>query len=528
MTENRLTHKHDFFWFRGDSEAEKIAKTAGLKRDASRNAWFTPSPYKAADLAQWADHRAEPALADLVAAIQRGKATDTDYFPPAPSDKEYKPYQRAGIEFCADLQNALIADEPGLGKTIQAIGVANANGYRRMLIVCPRTAKYNWRNETAAWHTDPPKVFVASSDNPDIPEDAETVILNYELLLRPHVAAQIGRRKFQMNVYDECHALKNPKTKRTEAILSKNGVMGLAQKNLFLSGTPILNRPIEFWPILAAASPDTIRPYLGYWDYAKYFCGAKQGRFGWDVKGATNTRELANRLYSTFMVRRLKKDVLKDLPPKTYQMIVLEPDKSIANSIKAEYQHLGLPFSETGRVSLEQLVAANGENSIFGKLSEMRKATALAKLGVCMEHILQVLENEDKIIVFAHHHEVVDKLEEMFTKEGIKTATITGRVASDKKREEAIHAFQNDPDTRVFIGSIGAAGTAITLTAANTAIFIESSWVPGEIEQAVDRCHRIGQTRNVWAQFLVVKDSVEHYMVQRAIEKLATLSKIFS
>ena len=201
------------------------------------------------------------------------------------------------------------------------------------------------------------------------------------------------------------------------------------------------------------------------------------------------------------MVRRLKKDVLTELPPKTRQAI------QVASDVEDDFGDLGDDY-ETASTKLKTIP--------FEKISETRHAQALAKVDACLEQIGVALESEQKVIVFAHHHDVIERLREGLKDYGV--VTVYGE-DSASARDAACKAFQTDPNTRVFIGSLKAAGVGLTLTAARLVIFVEFSWVPADMTQAEDRAHRITQKEPVTVWHLVNPGSLDERMMRFVREK---------
>lgn len=418
---------------------------------------------------------------------------------------ELMPYQLEGAQFCLDKSHAMIGDEMGLGKTIQAIEVVNQLNLGRILVVCPASLKLNWRREMLVWLRRYYDIGVVEGG--DWP-DSEVVIINYDILGKH--ASKLLSTPWDLIIFDECHYLKNPKAKRTIQALKIP-----TKKRIFLTGTPIVNRPIELFPILKSCFPQDIE---SYWWYAKKFCNAYQTRWGWDVSGASNI-DLLNKSLKKFMIRRLKKDVLTQLPSKTRQIIDLPANPRL---LKAENSLLSRRFKG---MDYESVVGQLEYDMIsFSEMAAVRHETALAKVPSAIEYIKGTLDSQDKIVVFGHHRDVVAQIYDAFS----DMAVMVHGGTSMANRQAAVDMFQKWPDKRIFVGNIQAAGVGITLTAASCVIFVELDWVPGNMTQAEDRCHRIGQKSNVLIQHLVLDGSLDAYMARVLISKQATLDKILN
>lgn len=455
------------------------------------------------------------AQATKTAALEASRATDSDRVIPVPDGLAYLPYQRAGIAYAMDRQHALIGDEMGLGKTIQGIGISNADAsVRSVLIICPASLKLNWKREWTKW--DVKGLTVAVGGSKYIPT-TNVVIVNFDVIKKQHKL--LTARNWDLVIIDECHKVKNPDAQRTQFILgraekrkkdgtvAKTAIQGIpAKRQIFLTGTPILNRPIELWTLVEKLDPNGLGK--NFWTFAKRYCNATQTRFGWDFNGASNLTELQDRLRAAFMVRRLKSEVLKDLPAKRRQVILIEPDAR------------GRELIEKEKVAYETFQANEGDAVALSEMSRLRHEVAVYKVPFVVEHVEDLLETLDKVIVFAHHKDVIDALMAKFGSAAVK---VDGRVTDMQARQDAVDRFQTDATCKVFVGSIQAAGVGLTLTAASTVVFSELDWVPGNVTQAEDRVHRIGQTQQVLIQHIILDESLDANMINKIIGKQAVI-----
>lgn len=485
--------------------------------------------------------------------IESSRATDAFIDIPSPEGLEYLPYQRAGIAFAANRRGTLIADEMGLGKTIQAIGLANYVGANSILVICPASLKLNWKKEVEKWMVKPLDVGVASSK--EHPAYCEVIIINFDILKR--YRKQLRQRKWDVMIVDESHTIKNPNAQRTREVIggrfkkSKEQLKNLkkrerktfdlepltADKVVFLTGTPILNKPAEIWTACNFLDPATFNDQWTFWNR---YCDYKKTRFGVDVGGRSNLEELQEKLRSSIMIRRLKKNVLKDLPDKFRQVIEIPVEESglttterseIKKQIKHEHEFMSKNKDKLDRFraivreaeksgdmesyhrSLRRL--KEGEKASIWELARIRKETALLKAPLMISHVKELLDSNNKIVVFAHHREVIEKLMRGL---GSIAVQLTG-ADKDKDRQESVDRFQNDPEVRVFVGSIGAAGVGHTLTASSLVVFAELDWVPAKLIQGEDRCHRIGQTDSVLVQHFVLQGSIDASMADKIVDK---------
>jgi SWI/SNF-related matrix-associated actin-dependent regulator 1 of chromatin subfamily A len=524
-------------------------KSAGFWWDPDKKCWYTAKAEIAARLQEVAeyDQTARDAIEgffqEMQENIEASHAADADIDIPHPEGFDYKPFQRAGIAWAIKHKQVLIADEMGLGKTIQALGTINADEtIHSAVIVCPLSVALNWRKEAQRWLTRPMTIGVATGKL--WPKDADIVIVHWAIVAR-HTEA-LRERNWDMIVLDESHYAKEPRAKRSMAIFGnyRSRIEPLeARYKLALSGTPVPNRPIEAYGVLHWLDKTTFKSWA---DYAKRYCAAKQTPYGWDVSGHSNLAELQEKMRRSVMIRRLKADVLTELPPKVRQVILIDSESGEAKkAVESERRVLAASKErrEKAMVAVELAKAASPEeyeaavralhdvdNSAFTEISRVRHETALAKVPDVIAHLQDLLDGGiEKIVVFAHHRDVIAQLHQGLTTttktwEGVKTVGIVGGDAPED-RENAVTAFQNDPDVRVFIGSIGATREGITLTKASIAVFAELDWVPGNLNQAEDRIHRIGQTDSVLIQHLLIDGSIDAKMSDMILAKQAVIEQ---
>ncbi|WP_431858668.1 SNF2-related protein [Azospirillum sp.] len=391
-----------------------LPKGAGFRwAPAPLKHWWTTDPLIAVKLADHADLKTATGLraaAAAATALQQAsaaasRATDANVEIPVPTGLSYLPYQKAGIAYAMARKDVLIADEMGLGKTIQAIGIINtelaARDRARALIVGPKIALINWRGELTKWLIKPLTVGIATTKH--WPE-ADIVVINYDILSK--LSDRLRSVQWDIVVYDESHALKDEKTARTKAALGGKGQSPIpAKRRLFLTGTPILNRPIELYPMLHAMG---LPEASNYFRFASRYCDGRHTRFGFDASGASNLEELQGVLRQSVMVRRLKADVLTDLPEKRFSVVELPCDSpALGNVVVAEREALKRAEQEETRLrsivdlakkggneAAYRAAVANlkaGRSAAFKEMSRLRHDTALAKVPQVVEHVVAVL-----------------------------------------------------------------------------------------------------------------------------------------
>jgi len=402
------------------------------------------------------------------------------------------PYQFKGIYGIEKTHGrALVADDMGLGKSLQALGWTALYPERRpVLIICPATLKFNWQNEITT-HLSKDSIMLSGKKPYKFPKH-EYVIINYDILDAwvPEILKHIKPR---IVICDEFHFCKNRKAKRTKATIK------LSKKVphfIGLTGTPIDNRPVELFPQLSAIDKDL---FPSFWDFGLTYCGA-ENKFGrWEFKGASKTKQLHAILAEKVMIRRKKSEVLTELPDKTRSVVPLSICMKEYN--KAEVDLIGW------LKKVDPLKAARAKNAeALAKIGYLKRLAAKGKVKEVIKWVQNFLETTDeKIILFAIHHEVLDALRDAF---GPEAVMLTGKTSAAGRRD-AVERFQNDPKIRIFIGGLKAAGVGLTLTAASTVAKVELGWTPAEHLQAEDRAHRIGQKNAVNCYYFLAQGTIE-------------------
>ncbi|NXS25792.1 ZRAB3 endonuclease, partial [Pomatostomus ruficeps] len=432
-------------------------------------------------------------------------------FLPARLRKKLLPFQEKGIVFALQRNGrCMIADEMGLGKTIQAIAISYY--YRNewpLLIVVPSSLRYPWVDEMEKWipELSPDDISIIQNKT-DIGRisTSKVTILGYGLLTSDAqtLVDTLYRQNFKVVVIDESHYMKSRNATRSKILLP---IVQKALRAVLLTGTPALGRPEELFMQIEALFPRR----FGTWnEYAKKYCDARVRFFGkrrqWDCRGASNLEEL-HQLLSEIMIRRLKNDVLTQLPPKIRQRIPFDLPQAAAKNLNAT-------FAEWEKLmrSLSSDAAGSNFSQVMNLITRLYKETAIAKAGAVKDYIKMMLDNDKlKFLVFAHHLSMLQACTEAAIESKARYIRIDGSVPS-AERIHLVNQFQKDPETRVAILSIQAAGQGLTFTAATHVVFAELYWDPGHIKQAEDRAHRIGQSSSVNIHFLIAKGTMDTLM----------------
>ncbi|GFQ71950.1 hypothetical protein TNCT_6421 [Trichonephila clavata] len=417
------------------------------------------------------------------------------------------PFQRDGVNFAIQHEGrVLIADDMGLGKTIQAIAIANYYSEDwPLLVVTPSSVRYSWQQSFHTWlpSLDEHEISIINSSKDHIPNN-KVILMSYDLLTK--MKDTIINRKFKSIILDESHFLKNPKSARTKAAQE---IMKNVKRIIMLTGTPALSRPIELFTQISALRS---RDFFSYMEYGMRYCNGKQLPWGWDFTGSSYMEELQIVLEETVMIRRLKSDVMQQLPDKFRQMIVLDPSK-VSTKSKVLIA-MSQKFKQVALKGMEKR----------GVLLEYFHETGEVKLKAVCEYVLDLLESDRKFICFAHHKNVMNGISNAIEGKNVDYIRIDGSVSAEQ-RKKLCDKFQLNDACRVAILSITSANCGITLTAANLVVFAELFWNPGILTQAEDRAHRIGQQDNVVVQYLVAKGTADDEMWPLVQRKLDILNK---
>lgn len=544
-----------------------VCNLAGQKCKACRaeigRRYWTDKIESATRLRQFCNERALGVMREHLDRLERSRALDAKIAIPCPEGQAYLPYQRAGVAYALQRKDTLFGDDMGLGKSVEALGFINYTKPKNILVVCPKSIIFNWRNKAMDWLVDDYEVWPVTDKKTVVPaKDGLFVITNYEKITGKSPLAKSLARVWDVAIWDECHKLKNPDTQINQAVLGRDGLFYRTHRNLFLTGTPIENYPKEIWPIAAACCPVK---FGDWWTFATRYCGlhqeereylhrVKDKKTGqpvlddkgeqviekivktiWVTEGASNLPELQQRLRASFMVRRLKKDVLPELPPKRRELVILE-DSKVDWSKHPQFVRWKQVYERKFELTLAMLESAQTDEEYreaalamekftgiaFEEMSEFRKQTAMAKLPLCLAYVDELFASGlENVVIYGHHvNEVLKPTKEYF---GDRAVLIHGGT-SDKAREAAMMAFQQRKK-QIFIGQMRAAGSGFDLTATDTVVFFEIDWNPGVLSQCEDRLCRIGQKKMVHVLHPILGNTLDVNMVQKIVAKQAVIDR---
>jgi SWI/SNF-related matrix-associated actin-dependent regulator of chromatin subfamily A-like protein 1 len=411
----------------------------------------------------------------------------------------------------------LLCWSPGLGKTVASAVYAKRYIGGTIVVVCPATIKTHWQREMAK-HCNI-RADILNGRTPPLGmmglKTGRAYIINYDILDQVKSRKKNSKRvkpkrnwvrklkllKPELVIVDECQAVKSRTTTRTRAVAELcKGVKHL----LFLSGTPILNRPVELFPILNMLKPDLFPDFI---EYARRYCDPQWHFWGWSYLGSTNIEELNQILLGNIMVRRRKEDVLKDLPARTISVVPF----ALTGKAKEEYVEAETAY----RVWLYRVYYKAPEKirralaaERLTKIGNLKRLAGRLKVPQVIKWVDDYLqESQDKLLLFGIHHRVLNAFFDVFSKISVM---VTGKVVGEH-RQAAIDKLNNDAKCRMMIGNIQAAGTGWSCKNAAAVVIAEPPWTPGESTQAMDRAHGIGRGGGMPlnAYFLVAEDTIE-------------------
>lgn len=429
------------------------------------------------------------------------------------------PYQQDGIVYGLAHKRLIIGDEPGLGKTLQSIGIVDTAGAYPCLVICPSSLKINWQREFEKF-TDKSAIVLDNAVRTTWPYLLsmgmhQVAVVNYESLRKYFVWDIKGGKSFRLKdvvfcpqirmfrsvIIDESHRVKDPSAQQT--IFTK-GITTGKEWIILLSGTPVVNRPEDLVAQLSIMG--RLQEFGGRTKFMADYCTDPKDK---KAEPAVPLSVLSNQLYANCMIRREKAKVLPQLPDKTrvdlYVDISNAPEYNLAAADLAEYlrQYTECTDWEIRRkMRMEALV----------RFMTLRQLATLGKVAQAVDFIRTFLDSGKKLIVFCSLHEVVDALCKAFP----RAVTVTGRDSAASK-QAAVDSFQNDPDVQLIVCSIKAAGVGLTLTASSSVAFLELPWTFCDCCQCEDRAHRIGQKDNVTCYYLLAKgtiDSIVYKLIQ--------------
>lgn len=510
-----------------------VKRIPGITWDTKTSAWVAPLS-SLSECAEWAkqfsihvDEDTEAQIAHIIATrnelIEQSRLTEADI------DVAGLPllaYQRAGVKYASSAKRCFIADDMGLGKTLQAIAtLENVPNSYPAVVVCPPTLVLNWKKEYEKWL--PNRKVSTVKNRSEFPEDGyDVVVVGYS-----NIHAWTNRlQKHRSYVFDESHYCKSPDAQRTKAAVKiarsapDDGIV------LCLTGTPVTNRPNEYASQLDMLGK--LADFGGKWGFYRRYCNAFRDRFGqWNISGHSNLDELNDRLRGNCYIRRTKEQVLEELPPVRHNRIIVEGSESgLKEYRKAEDDIVKYMVERAKQIALElgeppgsaavraRMKAERNEHLV--RIGVLRKLAARAKMSAVTEWIDSRIEAGNKVVVAAHHREIVDELASKYGNLKIQG----GMDVVDVERNKQMFQEQSPSEAPVIVLSIQAAKTGHTLTASQDVLFVEMPWTPSDVDQTYSRCHRLGQKGSVTATYMLCQGTIDEKIYDVIEEKRSVVN----
>lgn len=433
------------------------------------------------------------------------------------------PYQREGAAFLASRKRAGLFDEPGLGKTAQAISALDCVDARRAIIVTPAAVREVWLGEFKKFSR-VERIILKGRTTQDLTlwlrGKADVLITSYDLATRWATRITEEQTNYDALIVDEAHHIKHPTAQRTRALLgaqcdARGGISARAARTWLLTGTPVSNDLADIWTFLRFCDATTLSHKQFLDRYFKTHIGVFRTR---QPPRQEMMPELSAQI-NQHSIQRTKQGVGLQLPPIWITTTFVDGDTQEIRELLLENPSL--------EKAIHDALDLGGLSLLYAShIATLRRLVGEAKAPAFAAWLIEELNSGlDKVVVMGVHKRALSRVEYELNKAGISCVTVNGET-TEPQRIAAVAEFQTDPACRVFIGNIRAAGTGLTLTSAAEVIMMEQSWSPADNAQALMRVHRIGQTRNVRARLVVLTDSIDEVVVDRLREKIAAFAKV--
>lgn len=496
---------------------QSVKQVPGVTWDNKTHAWRAPMT-SIAEVVKWADTFKQPVpdeVRQMLTEINDSMSQLSNASRMTDAELEVAglpllPYQRAGVAYASNARRTFIADEMGLGKTLQAIAtLEHVPDSYPAVVVCPATLVLNWKAEYGRWL--PHRTVKVVTDRKEFPSNYDVVVIGYSNIT--NWEKQLLNHKSY--VFDESHYCKTPKAQRTKSAVKiaksapKDGIV------LCLTGTPVTNRPAEYASQLNIIGK--LDKFGGEWGFYRRYCGAFKDKWGqWHLDGHSNLDELNERLRSTCYIRRTKEQVLTELPPVLHNPVLVDGTAAGLKEYKkaetdiVEYlvqrakeiaQELGL--NPNSAAVIAKIKAESNQHLV--RLSVLRRLSAKAKMPAIKEWVESRVADGKKVVIAAHHRDVVDELALAFGNLRIQGGMDLADIEEQKRK------FMELPceEAPVIVLSIQAAKTGHNLQIAQDVLFVELPWTPADVDQTYSRCHRLGQKSSVTATYLLCDGTID-------------------
>jgi SNF2 family DNA or RNA helicase len=498
-----------------------VKKIPSITWNAKNRAWRAPTT-SVNDVIKWAKYfnievsdelevLSKKVTGDIGRLVDASRSVDAE-ITIASLKADLLPYQRAGVSYASNARRTFIADEMGLGKTLQAIAtIEYVQDSYPAVVVCPPSLILNWQAEYNRWLPD--RRVAVVTNRKDFPENGtyDVVVVGYSNITKWE--KELSRHRSY--VFDESHYCKTVTAQRTKSAQKiaksapKEGIV------LCLTGTPVTNRPSEYASQLDILG--RLKEFGGLWGFYRRYCNAYQDSFGqWNISGHSHLDELNDKLRGVCYIRRTKDQVLSELPPVIHSPVVVEGSaaamkeykkaeadivKYLVDRAKEIARELGEPVGSAAVIA--RIKAESNEHLV--RLSVLRRISARAKMPIVEEWVQQRIDDGKKVVIAAHHRDIVDELARKFGNLRIQGGMSVEEVEEQKRK------FQTLPvsEAPVIVLSIQAAKTGHTLTSAQDVLFVELPWTPADVDQTYSRCHRLGQKGSVVATYMLTDGTID-------------------
>jgi SNF2 family DNA or RNA helicase len=496
---------------------QSVKQVPGVTWDNKTHSWRAPIT-SIAEVVKWADTFKQPVPEDvrqMLTEVNNSMSELSNASRQTDAELEVAglpllPYQRAGVAYASNARRTFIADEMGLGKTIQAIAtLEHVSDSYPAVVVCPATLVLNWKAEYGRWL--PHRTVKVVTDRKEFPSNYDVVVIGYSNI--SNWEKQLLNHKSY--VFDESHYCKTPTAQRTKSAVKiaksapKDGIV------LCLTGTPVTNRPAEYASQLNIIGK--LDKFGGEWGFYRRYCGAFKDKWGqWHLDGHSNLDELNERLRSTCYIRRTKEQVLTELPPVLHNPVLVDGTAAgLKEYKKAETDIVEYLMQRAKEIALELGLNPNSaavvakikaeSNQHLVRLSVLRRLSAKAKMPAIKEWVESRVADGKKVVIAAHHRDVVDELALAFGNLRIQGGMDIADIEEQKRK------FMELPceEAPVIVLSIQAAKTGHNLQIAQDVLFVELPWTPADVDQTYSRCHRLGQKSSVTATYLLCDGTID-------------------
>jgi SNF2 family DNA or RNA helicase len=494
-----------------------VKQVAGITWHASSKAWRAPMA-SIEEVIKWGETFKQEIDPEVIAhsnKIQNSLAKLKDASRMIDADLDVAglpllPYQRAGVAYASNARRTFIADEMGLGKTLQAIATLEYvyDSYPAV-VVCPATLVLNWKAEYNRWLPD--RKVVVVTDRKEFPTDYDIVVVGYSNLTTWE--KQLSNHRSY--VFDESHYCKTPTAQRTKSAVKIAKSAPSSGLVLCLTGTPVTNRPAEYASQLKILGQ--LDKFGGEWGFYRRYCAAFKDKWGqWHLEGHSHLDELNERLRSTCYIRRTKEQVLTDLPPVMHDPVVVDGTAAgLKEYKKAEKDIVEYLVQRAKEIALELGLSPNSaavvarikaeSNQHLVRLSVLRRLSAKAKMPAVEEWVQSRIDAGKKVVIAAHHRDVVDELAKKFGNLRIQGGMDIVDIEAQKEK----FMTSSCEDAPVIVLSIQAAKTGHNLQVAQDVLFVELPWTPADVDQTYSRCHRLGQKSSVTATYMLCNGTID-------------------